>query len=145
MTGSLPKKAVLGSAFAPPAATASDDPDGVLAVTVSVTDPDGEEALAGDSVAFGKYGVYTVTYSAVDSDGNETSVSYEINVREYTRYDMNNDGNVSVSDALMALRIAARLVTADTLDVAAGDVDGDGEITVADALQILRVAIGLRD
>ena len=66
-------------------------------------------------------------------------------MREYTLYDMNNDGNVSVSDALMALRIAARLVEPDTLDVASGDVDGDGEITVADALKILRAAVGLLD
>ena len=58
---------------------------------------------------------------------------------------MNNDGFVTVSDALMALRIAAKLVTADTLDIAAGDADGDGVITVSDALQILRAAIGLSD
>ena len=144
VTDSMPKKAVFGSVLTLPAATASDDPDGELAVTVSVKDPDGEETLAGDSVEFGKYGVYTVTYSTVDSDGNEAELSYGITVREYTRFDMNNDGAVSVSDALMALRIAARLATADTLDIAAGDVDGDGEITVSDALQILRVAIGLR-
>ena len=144
VSAALPKKAALGSVFAPPAATASDDPDGALAVTVAVTDPDGGDALDGGSVTFGKYGVYTVTYSAVDSDGNRTAVSFEITVREYALYDMNNDGSVSVSDALMALRIAAGLATADTLDVAVGDVDGDGEITVADALQILRAAIGLR-
>lgn len=145
VSAALPKKALFGSVFAPPAAAASDDPDGALAVAVSVTDPDGGDALDGGSVTFGKYGVYTVTYSAVDSDGNETRAAYEINVREYTRFDMNNDGAVSVSDALMALRIAALLVTADTLDIAIGDVDLDGEITVSDALQILRAAIGLRD
>ena len=43
----------------------------------------------------------------------------------------------------MALRIAARLVAADAIDIAAGDIDGDGEITVADALRILRKAVGL--
>ena len=145
VSGALPKKAALGSVFTPPAATANDDPDGEIAVAVSVVDPDGEEAFSGGSATFGKYGVYVVTYTAVDSDGNETRVSFEITVREYTRFDMNDDSAVTVGDALMALRIAAGLVAADTLDIAAGDADGDGEITVADALQILRAAIGLRD
>ena len=145
VSGSIPKKAALGSVFTPPAASATDNPDGEIAVTVSVIDPDGAEALSGGSATFDKYGVYAVTYTAVDSDGNETSVSYRITVREYTRFDMNNDGFVTVSDALMALRIAAKLVTADTLDIAAGDADGDGVITVSDALQILRAAIGLSD
>ncbi|MBR5769878.1 MAG: hypothetical protein IKX98_07215, partial [Clostridia bacterium] len=97
------------------------------------------------AVTFAKYGAYTVTYTATDSDGNETVRSFVINVREYTRFDMNNDGKITVSDALMALRIAARLAVADTLDVAAGDSDGDGVITVADALNILRSAVGLTD
>ena len=145
VSGSMPKKAALGSVFTPPAASATDNPDGEIAVTVSVIDPDGAEALSGGSATFDKYGVYAVTYTAVDSDGNETSVSYRITVREYARFDMNNDGSVTVGDALMALRIAAKLVTADTLDIAAGDADGDGEITVADALRILRAAIGLGD
>ncbi len=145
VSGAPPKKAALGSVFTPPAASATDNPDGEIAVTVSVIDPDGAEALSGGSATFDKYGVYAVTYTAVDSDGNETSVSYRITVREYTRFDMNNDGFVTVSDALMALRIAAKLVTADTLDIAAGDADGDGVITVSDALQILRAAIGLSD
>lgn len=143
--GALPKKALFGSVFTPPAATAADTPDGEVPVTVSVKDPDGAEALADGSVTFGAYGVYVVTYSAVDSDGNETSVSYRVTVREYMRFDMNNDGAVTVGDALMALRMAARLVRSDTLDLAAGDADGDGEMTVADALAILRAAIGLGD
>ena len=128
-----------------PSATASDVPDGGLAVTVSVLDPDGADVFAEGSAALDKYGVYTVIYSAVDSDGNETGVSYRITVREYARFDMNNDGKVTVVDALMALRIAAGLVAADTLDTAAGDIDGDGEITVVDALRILRKAVGLDD
>ncbi|MBR5942380.1 MAG: hypothetical protein IKZ81_03460, partial [Clostridia bacterium] len=97
------------------------------------------------SAALDKYGVYTVTYVATDSDGNAATASYLVTVREYTRFDMNNDGKITVSDALMALRIAARLVDADTLDIAAGDSDNDGVITVSDALNILRAAVGLTD
>lgn len=145
VSAAVPKKALLGSVLTPPAASAEDLTDGAVEVVVSVTDPDGEEAFANGSAALGKYGVYTVTYTATDTDGNAATASFTVTVREYTRFDMNNDGSVSISDALMALRIAALLVTGDTLDVAAGDADGDGAITVADALQILRAAIGLRD
>ena len=52
--------------------------------------------------------------------------------------DVDRDGSVTVSDALKAMRIAARI---DAYSSAA-DVDGDGSVTVADALQILRCAVG---
>ena len=52
--------------------------------------------------------------------------------------DVDNDGSVTVSDALAALRIAARL---DPYNAAA-DVDGDRSVTVADALQLLRCSVG---
>ena len=59
--------------------------------------------------------------------------------------DMDGDGEITVADALKALRIAAKLVAPTAQDVELGDVDGDGEITVADALKILRVAAKLAD
>ena len=59
--------------------------------------------------------------------------------------DMDHDGEITVADALKALRIAAKLVAPTEEDVALGDVDNDGEITVADALKILRVAAKLAD
>ena len=55
--------------------------------------------------------------------------------------DLDGDGEVTVSDALRALRIAASLAEADD----AADVDGDGEVTVADALAILRAAVGIAE
>ena len=61
----------------------------------------------------------------------------------YTVCDVDSDGAVTVSDALRALRIAARLDEADELTRAAADADYDREVTVADALTILRAAIGL--
>ncbi|MBR5941722.1 MAG: dockerin type I repeat-containing protein, partial [Clostridia bacterium] len=57
--------------------------------------------------------------------------------------DMDGDGEITVADALKALRIAAKLVEPTAEDLALGDTDGDGEITVADALKILRVAAKL--
>ena len=52
--------------------------------------------------------------------------------------DVDNDGAVTVSDALKALRIAAGV----DAYAAEADVGGDGSVTVADALQILRCAMG---
>ena len=62
---------------------------------------------------------------------------------EVKRGDMDGDNEITVADALRALRIAAKLVAATDNDVATGDIDRDGDITVADALKILRVAAKL--
>ena len=59
--------------------------------------------------------------------------------------DFDGDGEITVSDALSALRIAAKLAPETPETLAIGDVDGDGIITVSDALQILRVAAKLAD
>ena len=57
--------------------------------------------------------------------------------------DADGDGVITVGDALIALRIAAKLVSPTDEKIAVCDTDGDGEITVADALAILRVAAKL--
>ena len=61
--------------------------------------------------------------------------------------DMDGDGEITVADALGALRIAAKLDVAvipkSTRSTILGDVDGDGAVTVADALAILRIAAKL--
>ncbi len=59
--------------------------------------------------------------------------------------DMDGDGEITVNDALKALRIAARLAESTPEALEIGDVDGDGDITVNDALKILRVAAKLAD
>ena len=59
--------------------------------------------------------------------------------------DFDFDGQISVSDALFALRIAAKLAPETDEAIAIGDIDGDGKIAVNDALAILRVAAKLAD
>ena len=67
-------------------------------------------------------------------------------VPAHTKGDADGDGEITVGDALIALRIAAKLVEQPTDEqFAACDVDGDDEITVGDALLILRVAAKLAD
>lgn len=67
--------------------------------------------------------------------------------------DLNQDGKLDVSDALLALRIAIGAAEASPEALTAGDVApvpgtagrpfGDGSITIADAVRILRRAIGM--
>ncbi len=54
--------------------------------------------------------------------------------------DLDGDGEVTVADALAALRAAAKLTPPVKSAGASFDFDGDGEVTVADALAILRIA-----
>lgn len=61
----------------------------------------------------------------------------------YPRGDFDKDGNVTVTDALAALRIAAKLAPETPEAIAIGDMDGDGHISVTDALAILRIAAKL--
>lgn len=64
---------------------------------------------------------------------------------DFMKGDFDFDGKLTVSDALDALRIAARLIEETSENLLIGDTDGDGKITVFDALAILRVAVGLSE
>ena len=59
--------------------------------------------------------------------------------------DSDGDGVITVSDALTALRIAAKLTDSTPEMLECCDIDGDGIITAADALAILRLAVGLSE
>lgn len=63
----------------------------------------------------------------------------------YLLGDLDFDGEHTIIDALMALRISAKLVEATDLEAIVGDVDFDGGITVNDALMILRIAAELAE
>ncbi|MBR5943286.1 MAG: dockerin type I repeat-containing protein, partial [Clostridia bacterium] len=72
-----------------------------------------------------------------------TEVHFTVTDSTPAKGDIDGDGLVTVSDALHALRAAAKLIESDKKSFYAGDIDGDGEITVIDALVILRASIGL--
>ena len=65
--------------------------------------------------------------------------------QQYLKGDLDKDGEITVADALAALRIAAKLAEETDEAIAIGDIDGDNAITVSDALAILRVAAKLAD
>ena len=57
--------------------------------------------------------------------------------------DVNNDGQVDISDAVLCARITTGLMTPAPSQSYAADVDGNSTVTVADCQGILRIAIGL--
>lgn len=57
--------------------------------------------------------------------------------------DADGDGEVTVSDALITLRMAANIIGYTSKELAAVDIDNDGTPTVTDALAILRVSVRL--
>jgi hypothetical protein len=57
--------------------------------------------------------------------------------------DADSDGKVTISDAMIVLRIAVGLQEATEAQLRAGDIDGNGKIDISDVIRILRSAIGL--
>lgn len=57
--------------------------------------------------------------------------------------DINGDGKLGVTDALIGLRILSGLTTATPANLAGGDLNGDGKIDITEVLKILRVVAGL--
>ena len=55
--------------------------------------------------------------------------------------DVDGDGIVSVSDALLAMRGAMGTITLTASQLAHADIDGDGNVTASDALAIMRMAM----
>ena len=108
-------------------------------------DNDTSEVLGADAYEISGFvseeGEHTVTVSA-----GGFSDSFVVTVTaDYMLGDLDLDGEITVGDALKALRIAAKLVVPDEKEFIIADVDFDGEITVGDALKILRVAAKLID
>ena len=62
---------------------------------------------------------------------------------EYQDGDVNRDGNIDASDALLALQHSVGLITLDAESRSLADMDGNGEIDAADALIILQISVGI--
>lgn len=83
---------------------------------------------------------------AVSGAGTAVSENHDVVFSgvSFAALDVNDDGEVDVSDALAALRISVGLYEGVTAKrFFAADADCDGVITVSDALRILRRAAGL--
>ena len=57
--------------------------------------------------------------------------------------DVDGDGVVRVSDAVLIMRCALGLIEFTPEQILCGDVDDDGVIKIADAVMVIRIALGL--
>ena len=119
------------------------DPTGIE--VTAYYDNDTQTVLTAEEYAISGFestvGEHTITVSV-----GELTDTFTVNVsRKLKPGDPDGDGVITVSDALMALRVAAKLAEETPAMLACCDVDKDGEISVADALIILRVSVGLLD
>ena len=57
--------------------------------------------------------------------------------------DIDQNGTVNVTDAVLALRHSMGIITLDELQQRIGDMDGNGVVNVTDALTIMRIAMGI--
>ena len=89
---------------------------------------------------------------AVTRGGTALDIAYGYGLFEQTvtvetaatqlRGDVDQDGTVTVRDALMALQAAAETITLSSAQAALADVDGTAGVTANDALMILQCATG---
>lgn len=64
-------------------------------------------------------------------------------IPDFTPGDVNDNGEIDLTDALLALRGAMGIIELPPAMTMAADVSGDGEVTLEDALRILRFGMGI--
>lgn len=90
----------------------------------------------------GTYYVYLVGGGTAFADSQVASFEYD---KKYTLGDVNDDGSIDTTDALITLRHAVKLRLLTGVEFLAGDVNVDGAVDTTDALMILRRAVKLVD
>lgn len=78
------------------------------------------------------------------STSNGLYVVYDEEAPEFVPGDSDENGEVNINDALLALRAAMNLITLSENGALAADMNGNGSVDVSDALAILRIAMGTR-
>ncbi|GFO57426.1 hypothetical protein GMSM_44330 [Geomonas sp. Red276] len=104
-------------------------------------------------LTFNSEGTYAVVVKATNGAGNSTTVQRNIIYTNSSSGDVNGDGVVDISDALLALQIAIgniaptqdQLSRGDVAPLISGAPHPDGAIDAGDALVILEKVVGLKD
>jgi hypothetical protein len=94
---------------------------------------------------------YAVTVTAADQTGNQSTVQRNIIYAQVTGGDLNGDSTVTISDALMSLKLAVGAIPMDAAYLAQGDIapyvggasQPDGKIDLSDALLVLKICVGM--
>jgi len=114
------ERAVVQWILRPTDAPASITPDGVLSVT-------GE----------GKFQVVAL-YQGMEAAADVAAVKAAV-----LAGDVNGDGKLSISDAILALRAVVNLVTLDPQAISAADLNRNGRLDIGDVVSMLRRIVGL--
>ena len=72
-----------------------------------------------------------------------TAVAPVEDLPAYEPGDVNNNGEVDLVDALLALRYSMGITYLNGFAIEAADMDGDGSVTAGDVLMIMRTALGI--
>lgn len=75
------------------------------------------------------------------STSTSTSTSVSVSVDQYILGDVDNDSEITLNDASLALKAALRIEILSEKAVTAADVDKDGEVSLNDASMILKAAL----
>ncbi|MBJ6727968.1 PKD domain-containing protein [Geomesophilobacter sediminis] len=131
--------------------------DALSSVTVTVSEgthtysPAVVDGSFTQQISLAETKVYHLVVTATDEGGNQTVVQRNIISASLPKGDLNNDGRVDITDALIALQIAAGLLPQTDSELIYGDVaplvngvpQSDGVIDVGDVVVILKLIVGL--
>ena len=133
------------------------DPASIATVSVTMDGKSYTPVVAADgsftqSLTLGANKEYLITATATDQAGNSSTVQRSVFYVIPSSGDLNRDGIVNISDALLALQMAIGLKPYSTIDLTVGDVaplvNGkpapDGVLDIFDAVLILEKSVGLK-
>ena len=86
--------------------------------------------------------------NVIFSDGNDDisindDFSKTITLSDYTKGDMNKDGEIGLTDVISLLRKYLNVETSSEDDILIGDMNEDGEIGLQDVIMLLRIYLGV--
>lgn len=80
-----------------------------------------------------------------DTTNSEVTGVTDVTDQEYLKGDVDNNKEIQLEDARLALRQALDLIVLDEKAMKAADVNEDGDVKLDDAQQILKMALDLID
>lgn len=121
---------------------------------VSITIPDSVTSIGEYALGYYSDGYYNQKVegfticgypgSAAEQYAIENGFDFvDVSAPEYTIGDVNDDGRITIADAIEVQKHIASIVTLEGEQLAAADTDGDGRITVADAIGIQKHIAGI--
>ena len=119
--------------------------DNIVYIDQQAADANGTVAFTAYPQALGKgsYRIFLLGGEQTLSSGG-LAASFQAYV-PYTLGDVNDDGTIDVSDALMALQSAVNLLQLTESQILAADVDRNLTVDVSDALLLLKYSVNLID